>query len=136
MIDVLFLKTIKKIQEMRKVLVADADESMRNLLVKFLIKEGFEVCVAVSGKDAIEKMSQSKFDFIIIDENIYKSNQLDINSIVDKLMPKAKIIYIAPFYAFSERIEMEGDKVIKCGDKLFKISELKNLINEFTSSSG
>ncbi|CUT07605.1 hypothetical protein JGI9_00812, partial [Candidatus Kryptonium thompsonii] len=43
----------------------------------------------------------------------------------DKLMPKAKIIYIAPFYAFSERIEMEGDKVIKCGDKLFKISELK-----------
>lgn len=78
---------------MRKVLVADADESMRNLLVKFLIKEGFEVCVAVSGKDAIEKMSQSKFDFIIIDENIYKSNQLDINSIVDKLMPKAKIIH-------------------------------------------
>lgn len=136
MIDDLFLKTIKKIREMRKVLVADADESMRNLLVKFLVREGFEISVATSGKDAIEKMSQNKFDFIIIGENIYKLNRVDINSIVDKLMPRAKIIYIAPFYAFSEGFELEDDKVIRCGDKLFKISELKNLINEVTGSSG
>ncbi len=121
---------------MKKVLVADADESMRNLLMKFLVREGLEVSVATSGKELFEKMSQNKFDFIIIGENIYKSNRADINSIVDRLMPKAKIIYIAPFYAFSEGFEVADDKVIKCGDKLFKISELKNLINEFSGLSG
>lgn len=116
---------------MKKVLVVDADESMRNLLVKFLIREGFEVSSAVSGREMMEKMAQDKFDIVIIDENIYKQNQFDVKMIMNELMPKAKIIYIAPFYALSENLEVEDERLVKCGEKLFRISELKNLINEF-----
>ncbi|MEN3038937.1 MAG: response regulator [Candidatus Kryptonium sp.] len=120
---------------MKKILVVDADESMRNLLVKFLAREGFDVSVAVSGKEMTERMSQDKYDIVIIDENIYKQDQLDIKMVVNKLMPKAKIIYIAPFYALSESLEVEDERVIRCGQKLFRISELKSLINEFKTLS-
>ncbi len=120
---------------MKKVLVVDADESMRSLLVKFLNREGFEVSVAGTGKEAGEKLSQEKYDIIIVDENIYKQNQFDIKHLVAEIMPKAKVIYIAPFYALSEELDLEDERVVKCGDKLFRISELKNLINEIKEMS-
>ncbi len=120
---------------MKKALVVEADESMRNLLVKFLAREGFEVTVANSGGEAGGKISQDRYDIVIIDENIYKQNQFDIKSLITEVMPDAKVIYIAPFYALSEDIEFENERVIKCGDKLFRISELKHLINELKDLS-
>ncbi len=115
---------------MKKVLVVEADESMRNLLIKFLVREGFEVGIAPSGSEACKKILQDRYDIVIIDENIYKQNQFDIKSLITEVMPEAKVIYIAPFYALSEDVDLEGERVIKCGDKLFRISELKHLINK------
>ncbi len=120
---------------MKKALVVEADESMRNLLVKFLAREGFEVAVANSGREAGRKISQDRYDIVIIDENIYKQNQFDIKLLITEVMPDAKVIYIAPFYALSEDIEFENERVIRCGDKLFRISELKHLINELKDLS-
>jgi len=120
---------------MKKALVVDADESMRNLLVKFLVREGFEVTIASSGREAGERISQGKYDIVIIDENIYKQNQFDIKSLLGEIMPEAKVIYISPFYALSEEIDLEGERVVKCGEKLFRISELKNLINNLKGLS-
>ncbi len=120
---------------MKKALVVEADESMRNLLIKFLVREGFEVGIAPSGSEACKKISQDRYDIVIIDENIYKQNQFDIKSLITEVMPEAKVIYIAPFYALSEDIDLEGERVIKCGDKLFRISELKHLINELKDLS-
>lgn len=114
---------------MKKALIVNADESMRNLLVKFLNREGFEIAVATSGKEMLEKISQDRFDIVIIDENIYKQNQFDVKSVINDLMPKAKVIYISPFYAVSEILEIESDGFVRYGEKLFRISELRNLIN-------
>lgn len=125
----------KSPSEMKKILVVDADESMRNLLIKFLNREGFQVSVAGTGKEAGEKLAHEKFDIVIIDENIYKQNQFDIKHLVAEIMPKAKVIYISPFYALSEELDLEDERVVKCGDKLFRISELKNLINEIKEIS-
>lgn len=128
MIDFHFIENNKSSKEMKKALIVEVDESMRNLLVKFLVREGFEVAVANSGREAGGKISQDRYDLIIIDENIYKQNQFDIKSLITEVMPDAKVIYIAPFYALSEDIEFEDERVIKCGDKLFRISELKRMI--------
>lgn len=120
---------------MKKILIVEADESMRNLLVKFLVREGFKVAVANSGGEASRKISQDRYDIVIIDENIYKQNQFDIKSLMAEVMPDAKVIYIAPFYALSEELDLESERVIKCGEKLFRISELKQLINDLKGLS-
>jgi DNA-binding NtrC family response regulator len=121
--------------EAMKVLIVDADESMRNLLSKFLAREGFGVSVASSTKEASESFLKSKYDVVIVDENIYNRDQCGMRHFLSDVMPDAKVIYIAPFYALSEDIDFEDERIVKCGNKLFRISELKRLISEIKKST-
>jgi DNA-binding NtrC family response regulator len=121
--------------EAMKVLIVDADESMRNLLSKFLAREGFDVSVASSTKEASESFLKSKYDFVIVDENIYNRDQCSMRHFLSDVMPDAKVIYIAPFYALNEDIDFEDERIVKCGNKLFRISELKRLISEIKKST-
>jgi DNA-binding NtrC family response regulator len=121
--------------EAMKVLIVDADESMRNLLSKFLAREGFDVSVASSTKEASESFLKSKYDVVIVDENIYNRDQCSMRHFLSDVMPNAKVIYIAPFYALSEDIDFEDERIVKCGNKLFRISELKSLISEIKKST-
>ncbi len=120
---------------MKKALVIDADESMRNLLYKFLLREGFEVAVASSNKEANEKILSDKYDVIIIDENIYKQSQFDMKFVINQAMPTAKVVYISSFHQSDDSSEPEDKRMVRCGEKIFRISELKRLIGEIKELS-
>lgn len=52
---------------MRKLLIVDDDNSIRNFMRLLLIHEGFEVIEAQDGKAALEILLQEKVDLVIID---------------------------------------------------------------------
>lgn len=49
------------------VLVVDDDESIRHLMVKVLRRAGFDTTEAVDGQEAIERLSASDFDAVVLD---------------------------------------------------------------------
>lgn len=51
----------------KKILIVEDDEFLRSLNAKRLETEGFEVSVAVDGKEAISKLAESKPDLIFLD---------------------------------------------------------------------
>ncbi len=51
----------------RRVLIVDDEENMRHMLSVILSKEGYEVDIAGDGKEAVDKMESSAFDFILAD---------------------------------------------------------------------
>ena len=52
---------------MEKILIADVEELMRQLVADFLKPEGYEVIQAVDGKDALEKFNDHHPDLILLD---------------------------------------------------------------------
>ncbi len=52
---------------MNKIMVVDDDAYIRELVSTLLQNEGFEVCEAVDGRDALQKLGETKIDLCILD---------------------------------------------------------------------
>ena len=62
----------------RKVLVADDDPGMRELITSVLAAENVTVCSAIDGKDAVLKTIAEKPDLILLDVRMPKLNGLTV----------------------------------------------------------
>ncbi|MGO9243387.1 MAG: response regulator [Verrucomicrobiia bacterium] len=60
----------------RKVLIVDDDPGMREVLESILVTENVEVCMAVDGRDAVQKTLALKPDLILLDIGMPKLNGL------------------------------------------------------------
>ncbi len=65
---------------MRRVLVVDDEESLRLVLKSFLKRDGYEVEVASSGKEALSLVESFGPDFILTDVRMPKMGGLDLLS--------------------------------------------------------
>lgn len=52
---------------MKRVLVVDDEETIRDVLAKFLRARGYDVQVAVNGEDALEHLARSRFSLLLCD---------------------------------------------------------------------
>lgn len=52
---------------MSKILIADDEKTIRDIFLRFLTLQGYEVSLAESGSDAIAKLSAGSFDMLIMD---------------------------------------------------------------------
>lgn len=52
---------------MAKLLIADDEEKIREMIAKYAAHEGHEVVLACDGRDALQKFSHDDFDLVILD---------------------------------------------------------------------
>ncbi|AJS58437.1 response regulator transcription factor [Paenibacillus sp. IHBB 10380] len=52
---------------MRRILVVDDEKKIRDVISSYLLKEGYEIVEAQTGKEAIELVNRGTIDFIILD---------------------------------------------------------------------
>ena len=52
---------------MSKILIADDEKTLRDIFLRFLTLQGYEVSLAESGRDAIAKLNADFFDMLIMD---------------------------------------------------------------------
>ncbi|MBI4657046.1 MAG: response regulator [Elusimicrobia bacterium] len=51
----------------KRILIADDDPDILDLLESYLVKKGYEVVIVNNGKDAIQKVEYEKFDLLLLD---------------------------------------------------------------------
>lgn len=52
---------------MKRILVVEDDKFLRELIVRKLIREGYEVSEAVDGEDGVKKIKEIKPDLVLLD---------------------------------------------------------------------
>ena len=52
----------------KRVLVADDEESLRDMASEVLTSAGYEVVVVAAGSEALERLTQGRFDLALLDE--------------------------------------------------------------------
>lgn len=77
---------------MKRILVIDDDDALRAMLQKFFAARGFDVSVAINGKEALRLQQEKPFDLIMTD--IIMPDKEGIETIVEfrKTYPATKII--------------------------------------------
>ena len=111
---------------MHNILVVDDEEDVRNLVKVILEAEGYKIDTASNGEEALDLMSENRFDMIILDVVMPKSDGLELCRKI-KGNNTLRDTPIIMFSALGKGIEtMLGDDE-KADDYLEKPFEMKTL---------
>lgn len=111
-----------------KVLIVEDDISTRNLLMKFIAKEGFEVVEAADCRDGFEKIEREKPDIVITDFKMPQGSGLDIIRAAKKAVTGAQAILVTAFGEVDTAILALREGVIDYIKKPIDLEELASAL--------
>ncbi len=111
-----------------KILVADDEAMMRNLLLKILEIEGYKVTLASSATEALEKLRIEKFDLLVSDVKMPGMNGFELLTKVKSEWPDMAVIVMTGYgdaYTVKEALTKGADEYLS---KPFKSHEVSLII--------
>jgi DNA-binding response OmpR family regulator len=127
---------------MTKGLIVDDIEEIRDFIGKVMKREGYDYDVAENGRDALEKLTVNKYDFVVLDVVMPEMDGLQMIMEMNKLMEEDErppIIGISgggermPGWYAVQMVEMLGGRSVL--SKPFSVEELRTAISEALGKS-
>ncbi|HID92806.1 MAG TPA: response regulator [bacterium (Candidatus Stahlbacteria)] len=117
------------------VLIADDDIGMTETLSDILSLKGYDVVVANSGFEAIEKARSKTFDVILLDVKMPDINGVDVFRQIKTITPKSSVILMTA-YALHDLIEQaKKEGVLAVLSKPIDVEKLVLFLEEFKDES-
>jgi DNA-binding response OmpR family regulator len=107
------------------ILVVDDEETLRNILVKILTKEGYKVDTAENGEEALEKLRQNQYNLLISDIKMPRLNGFELLKIVKKDYSSMGVIMMTAYgdsYTIKDALLLGADEYITKPFKSFEIN--------------
>ncbi|MCK5126291.1 MAG: response regulator [candidate division Zixibacteria bacterium] len=107
------------------ILAVDDEEMLRNLLVKILAKEGYQVDTAIDGEDALEKLETKEYNLLISDIKMPRLNGFELLKIVRKKHSDMGIIMMTAYgdsFSVKDALLLGADEYITKPFKSFEIN--------------
>jgi len=119
---------IRRIELLPNIIVIDDDKNIRLLYKKELDREGYEVSLVASAKDALEEVIKKKYRVAIIDIEMPDMSGLELISQIKELSPHTMTILNSAYSIYKSDFKswMADAYVIKSSD----IEPLKQKIKE------
>src|SRR2546425_5243811 len=90
---------------MRRVLIADDEESIRHVLTELLEERGYEVRAVTDGEDAMRELFARDYDALVTDVRMPKMNGLDLVRAAQTASPETTIIVMSAYGSHDLAIE-------------------------------
>jgi DNA-binding response OmpR family regulator len=115
---------------MKKILVTEDDEKMRNGLVELLKEQGYSVDSAQNGQIGLEMIKETDYDIVLSDLIMPVMGGMELLRNIKQIKPDTSIIFITGFGTIENAVE-----AIKVGasdyiTKPFKIDEVESKIKK------
>jgi DNA-binding response OmpR family regulator len=107
------------------ILVVDDEEMLRNLLMKILTKEGYQVDAACDGEDAVEKLRQNTYSLLISDIKMPRLNGFELLKIAKRDYPTMGVIIMTAYgdsFTVKDALLLGADEYITKPFKSFEIN--------------
>ena len=111
----------------KRILLAEDDESMRGFLERALGKAGYEVIAFANGKDAHERLQEEPFTLLLTDIVMPQMDGIELARRASELDPDLKIMFITGFAAVILNSDSAAPKDARVLSKPF---HLKDLVRE------
>jgi DNA-binding NtrC family response regulator len=109
---------------MKKILIVDDDSELRATISEILKGKGYFIEEASSGKEAVEKTTNEKFNIALLDLMMPGMNGIEALSEIRKTSPKTKVIMITAFATIENAVDAIKKGAYDYISKPFKIEEL------------
>ncbi len=106
------------------ILVVDDEEMLRKLLFKILDKEGYNVLLASSGREALDILSRERVDLIVTDVKMPEMDGFDLLKKVKEKYSRIGVIVMTAFgdaYTVRDALLLGADEYITKPFKSFEI---------------
>ncbi|MFY3742903.1 sigma-54-dependent transcriptional regulator [Anaeromyxobacter sp. Red801] len=113
---------------MASILVADDEQSMRELLEILLRKEGHEVATVADAGAAISRAAQGDLDLVITDLRLGRDSGLDVLRAVKEHAPASEVVMVTAFATTENAIQAMKLGAYDYVLKPFKVDELKLVV--------
>jgi DNA-binding NtrC family response regulator len=91
--------------EKNKILVVDDEDALRTVLSAELEGEGYKVCSAADGSEAITMLKSQTFDLILLDIKMPNVDGFEVLKYVKENQPATKVIMLTGFADLKNAIE-------------------------------
>ncbi len=115
-------------KEYVKILVADDEAMMRNLILKILETQGYQVTVVSSGDEALEKLKTENYDLLMTDVKMPGMTGFDLLKQVKAEWPGMAVIIMTGYgdaYSVKEALLLGADEYLS---KPFKSQEVTLIV--------
>ena len=114
----------------RRILVVDDELFVRELLLEFFSKEGYEVCAEESGEKAVEKIKSEVFDVALIDLKMPGISGIETLKMIKAISPLTLNIIMTGYPTIESCIDALRSGAYDYVVKPFKLSELKFCVDK------
>ncbi len=115
-------------KEYVKILVADDEAMMRNLILKILETQGYQVTVVSSANEALEKLKTENYDLLMTDVKMPGMTGFDLLKQVKAEWPGMAVIIMTGYgdaYSVKEALLLGADEYLS---KPFKSQEVTMIV--------
>ena len=116
-----------------RILVADDERTIREMVASILQEEGYETEMAANGKEAFELLSQKNFNLLITDLRMPQMDGLELIKNSLKICPQTSVIIITAYASVESAIEAlrvgAYDYIIKPFNHDDLVLRVKRLLN-------
>ena len=116
------------------ILVADDEESVRNLLSRVLTKMDYMVTTAANGEEVLAKIKNQEFDLLIMDIRMPKLNGMEAFKVLRLDHPSLPIIMMTAFSTVETTLETMRLGAFDYLTKPFDVPDVKTLVEKVFSS--
>lgn len=113
-----------------KILVVDDDVEMLRLLEDVLAREGYSVSLAENSSEALIKLNEEQYDFIILDDRMPGLNGLEVLPGIKLVQPRVAVILTTAFGGRETYQEAIGKGAMAYLAKPFGMSVLTQMIRK------
>jgi len=111
-----------------RILIVDDEALVCWSLSRALQEEGYEVSTAQSGEEALDIMTEWRFDLVVTDLRLPQLNGMDLFREIKRRFPQCKVLMISAFGTPQVRDEAMKEGVLRFFDKPFDIKELRESV--------
>lgn len=111
-----------------KILIVDDELSVRRSLQEWFLEDGFEVEIAESGEEALEKMHRGPYDIILLDIKMPGMDGITLQRRIKEIDPQAIIIIMTAYASVETAVEAIKLGAFDYVTKPFDPDELSNLV--------
>ena len=111
-----------------KILVADDEKSMRELLDIMLKKEGYKITLASNGEEVIKLIEKDIFDLALVDIRMPRQDGISVLKRIKAVSPETIVIMMTAYASADTAIKAMKEGAYDYITKPFKIDEIKIII--------
>jgi two-component system cell cycle response regulator CpdR len=112
---------------MRRILLAEDDDSMRGFLERALERAGYDVVAFDNGADALARLNEEPFTLLLTDIVMPRMDGIELARRASEIDPELKIMFITGFAAVTLNTDQAAPKDARVLSKPF---HLKDLVRE------